>query len=121
MDRILFPDGAVIYVRRQPSDWRIATYRAENVSSFRWDTESGGVNRAFSHPAVCANVMCNQMINRELAHSCIHGPAPHNIKVVLVKKDNLEVWPMIEAAIGPRPGTKKRALWEQRNHCRAPI
>jgi hypothetical protein len=53
------------------------------------------------------------MVDGELAHSCRHGPPPHNILVCVLKKDNPAIWASIEGLIGPRPGTKRRAEWER--------
>jgi hypothetical protein len=33
-------------------------------------------------------ILCDQILEGELAHSCIHGPPPHEIKVVVVGVDN---------------------------------
>ena len=33
-------------------------------------------------------IWCDDLVEGEVAHSCAHGPGPHRIKVVVVKKDN---------------------------------
>ena len=40
----------------------------------------------------------------EIAHSCEHGPPPHNIKIVILKKDNRpEIFEKLLSVAGPRP------------------
>ena len=40
----------------------------------------------------------------EIAHSCEHGPPPHSIKVVILKKDNRpEIFEKLLSVAGPRP------------------
>jgi hypothetical protein len=107
-------DTRVVSVRRQPTDWRIALYDRAQVSGLHWRDVSGGVNVSLTHPFVHGYVLCNAMISGEIAHSCRHGPSPHSVLVCLLKKDNPDIWPEIEQEIGPRPGTKKRAAWEER-------
>jgi len=34
-----------VHVRRHASDWRIATYRLEDLEGVHWDIISGGVQR----------------------------------------------------------------------------
>ena len=93
-------------IKRHPFDWQMAEYRFEDVSGFRWDSESGGVKRMTSYPMVFAYVMCDQMLQGELAHSCAHGPPPHEIKVCLPRKHNKEVWKDILDIVGPKPPNK---------------
>jgi hypothetical protein len=57
-------------------------------------------------------VMCDGMIDGELAHSCSHGPPPHDIKVCLLKKDNRGVWPIVELALA---NTAKRMPRQESN------
>ena len=85
-----------VWVRRQWNDAdRCAAYRLSDVDGWHFSSISGGVrvraNRAYLH----AYVMCDQMIEGELGHSCSHGPAPHRIKVCIVQKGNEEAWPHV--------------------------
>jgi hypothetical protein len=104
----------VIVVRRHWNDWRSATYRRTDVSELHWTGVSGGVRVPLPAPFVHGYVLCDGMISGELAHSCAHGPPPHRISVCVLKIDNPKLWRDIEREIGPRPGTKKRAAWEER-------
>jgi hypothetical protein len=93
---------APVKVRRQPDDRRIATYDLQNVWGLRWDNVGGGVMRG-SAMHVYGYVMCDGMIDGELAHSCRHGPPPHEIKVCITKKHNEQLWPQILQIVGPKP------------------
>ncbi|MDT9598542.1 hypothetical protein [Sphingosinicella rhizophila] len=79
---------SVINVRRHPSDYRIATYACDRVFRPRWDDETGGLQRGTGRLYLFAYVMCDEMIDGELAHSCRHGQAPHEIKVCITKVGN---------------------------------
>ena len=57
---------------------------------------SGGVRAPAPRPFVHAYMMCNAMIEGELAHSCVHEQAPHRTKVCLTKTMNKAAWPKIE-------------------------
>ncbi len=55
-------------------------------------------------PFIHVRVWCDQMIKGELAHSCRHGPPPHEILVCVVKRDNEpDVFAELERMAGPRP------------------
>ena len=94
-----------VFVRRHPTDWQTAEYSSDKIYRLRWDSMSGGVGRATSHPALFCYVMCDEMISGELAHSCRHGPPPHEIKVCLVKKLNKDHWPdLVDRVADPEHG-----------------
>ena len=102
-------DDAAIQVRRQWNDWRrIATYRLRDISELRWGRTSGGVQERTPQPFVHGYVMCDAMIGGKLAHSCLHGPAPHRIKVCLTRKGNEAVWKDVLAIVGPPPGRPRQ-------------
>jgi hypothetical protein len=103
-------EDAIIEVRQQWNDWRIATYRLGDISELRWGWRGGGLKWRTPQPFVHGYVMCNGMIGGELAHSCPHGAAPHRLKVCLTKKGNESVWKDVAAIVGPRPDrTRRRA------------
>ncbi len=81
-------DQETLNVRRHWNDYRIAKVRLADFQSPHWDTMSGGVHAASPRPMVYGYIWCDQLLEGELGHSCTHGPAPHRIKVVVVKKDN---------------------------------
>lgn len=41
-----------VSVRRHPQDWTTAVYRFSDISDLRWDTVSGGVQRATAYPSL---------------------------------------------------------------------
>ncbi len=72
----LEPEQSVLVkVRRQPGDYRLATYRLDKVYRMRWDNVGGGIQqRSAIH--VYGYVLCNELTCGKLAHSCRHGPPP---------------------------------------------
>ena len=94
---------ATVRIRRQWNDHRIATVRWEDISNPRWDIVSGGTQVKAPQPFIHAYVNCDK-VKGDIAHSCNHGPGPHNIKVCLVKKDNAkEVWTYLMKIAGKKP------------------
>ncbi|MBC8438426.1 MAG: hypothetical protein H8D87_01910 [Deltaproteobacteria bacterium] len=92
-----------VYIRRQFNDYRIAKIPFDGLSGIRWDTISGGVNNIAPQPFIHAYVWCDEVIG-DIAHSCQHGPPPHSIKIVIVKKDNSpDIFKMISEIAGPKP------------------
>lgn len=77
-----------VIVRRHWNDFRKAKVLRRNLAGLRMDQISGGVNTCSPHPMVYGYMYCNQILEGELAHSCAHGPGPHEIKVVVVGVDN---------------------------------
>jgi len=91
----------IVWVRRQWNDYRDASYLLCNVWDFHWSSTSGGVYARAPRLFVHAYVRCDQMISGTLAHSCEHGPGPHEIKVCVTKSMNKSIWPTIEKLVGP--------------------
>ena len=54
-----------------------------------------------------AYMLCTDVEDGELAHSCVHGPPPHEVKVCVFAKHNREHWPAILARVGPKPTERK--------------
>jgi len=76
-----------VNVRRQWNDFRIGETDLETLNGLHWDRISGGARARAPRPFLSAYVLCTE-INGDIAHSCMHGTGPHEIKVVIVKKDN---------------------------------
>lgn len=93
----------IVTVRRQWDHWMKARYRLSDVSRLHWDDMSGGINAAAPQLFVHGYVLCNGMIDGELAHSCRHGRPPHEIKVCITKKFNESVWHEVIKLVGPKP------------------
>ena len=97
------PSGTLVRVRRQWNDQRIGTVRWSDLGNPRWDIVSGGTQVRSPQPFIHAYVYCDK-VRGNIAHSCNHGPGPHNIKVCLVKKDNSkEVWNYLMKIVGKKP------------------
>jgi hypothetical protein len=75
-------------VRRHWDDWRTGAVQFKHLHDFHWDSVSGGVQRRSPRPMMYGYICCDDLVEGEVAHSCAHGPGPHRIKVVVVKKDN---------------------------------
>ena len=94
---------APVRVRRDWDDHRIGTVRWSDLGNPRWDMVSGGTQTRTPEPFVHGYVMCDRVMG-DIAHSCIHGPGPHNIKVCIVEKDNSrQVWDYLMKIVGSRP------------------
>jgi hypothetical protein len=100
-------EGAVVKVRRQPQDWRLADYRLSDVSDLRWSKTSGGTRRKYQLH-VYGYVMCDAMLTGKIAHSCRHGPPPHMVKVCITKKYNEGIWSLILEKVGSKPKQRRR-------------
>jgi len=81
-----------VWVRRHWNDHRIGKVRLSDLSGFHWSQFSGGqiygFGRVAPQPFLHAYMLCTQVIEGEISHTCRHGPPPHRIKVCMTKKDN---------------------------------
>ena len=92
-----------VYIRRQFSDHLIGKVFYESLRNIHWSSTSGGVYNIAPQPFIHAYVWCDQ-VEGEIAHSCQHGPPPHSIKIVILKKDNRpEILEKLLSVAGPRP------------------
>lgn len=78
----------LVTVRRQWNDFATAEYRLSGIDGVHWDSVSGGVGAQALRPFLHGYVMCDGAVSGGVSHSCSHGPAPHRIKVCIVKRDN---------------------------------
>ena len=60
---------------------------------------SSGLNRPLAYPGVFGYAFCNEMVHSEIAHSCNHGPPPHEILVYLLKGLNKPAWKAVRARL----------------------
>ncbi len=101
-------DAAVV-VRRQWNDWRRATVSLAALDRVHWDRWGGGVRAQSPRPFLHAYIRCDRILEGELAHSCLHGEGPHQIKVCIVKKDNMpEIFRHLLALAGGHSSLKTR-------------
>ena len=108
MGKIASSKPEFIKVRRQPNDYRIATYAFEDVKNYRWDNITGGSKQHTANWALFAIVSCTQMIEGEVGHSGIHGPCPHDIKVAITRKDNPASYDFLASLAGQKPANTNR-------------
>ena len=92
--------GPIVWVRRQFDDHRHAAYRLADVEGWHMSDISGGVQHRANRRYLHGYVWCDGMIAGTLAHTCIHGPPPHRIKVCITKKGNEKFWRVI-AEVAP--------------------
>ena len=96
-------DGDLVRVRRDWNDHRVGTVDWSDLKDPRWDNVSGGEQNHTPQPFIHGYVWCDR-VKGDIAHSCIHGPPPHNIKVCLVKNDNSkQVWNGLLGLAGAKP------------------
>ena len=92
-----------VRVRRQWNDnWRIGRVPLDKLDGLHWSRVSGGVKAPAPQPFIHAYVRCTD-VEGEIAHSCVHTPPPHRVKVCLVKKDNREIWPELLDKANSKP------------------
>jgi hypothetical protein len=75
----------LLRVKRHTKDWQAASYREDQIQDPHWSLSSGGVRAPFSRESLCGYVACHEAVDGEVAHSGLHGPCPHLIKVVITK------------------------------------
>jgi hypothetical protein len=78
----------VVWVRRHWNDTLGAAVPLAALRQVHMSDLSGGVARRSPRPMVTGYIYCDDVVDGDLSHSCLHGPPPHWIKVVVVAKDN---------------------------------
>lgn len=86
----------LVRVRRQWNSDQVASAPLDALSGFHWSSTGGGARyRAGApfggispHPFLAAYMNCLAPGEGGVAHSGMHGDCPHQIKVVIVAKDN---------------------------------
>lgn len=92
-----------VYIRRHWKDWKVGSVDLERLDGLHWGQISGGVQRVSPRPYIYGYVTCTE-IEGEIAHSGVHGPCPHSIKVCVVPSDNgKEIWKKLIEIAGPEP------------------
>ena len=97
-----------VHIRRDWNDRRVGKVLWSDLVNPRWDNVAGGTQIESRKPFVYAYVWCNR-VQGDIAHSCLHGPAPHNIKVCVMKQDNSrDIWKAISKIVGPEESFRRR-------------
>jgi hypothetical protein len=95
-----------VRIRRQWNDWQIGEIDFDKLANLHWDILSGGVQAPAPQYFIHGCCWCTDIVG-EIAHSCVHGDAPHWIKVCVVKKDNEpEVFKRLLEIVGPKPSKR---------------
>jgi len=99
----------LISVRRHWNSWEIAQVYVGDVSNALWDLVSGGVKEHASEAFIYGYIWCDAILSGSVAHSCLHGTAPHSIKVCILRKDNPpRIYNHFVALVGEKP-----ACWQR--------
>lgn len=99
----------LVSVRRQWNSWEVAEVYVGEVSNPLWDIKSGGVKGYAPEALIYGHVWCDSIISGSLAHSCLHGTAPHSIKVCILRQDNSQrIFNYFLALVGPKP-----SMWQR--------
>ena len=92
---------STVYVRRDWNDPGVGRVRWPDLHDPRWDTIAGGTQVENPLPLLHAFVWCDR-VRGKIAHSCAHGPGPHNIKVCMLREDNSRrIWRRLLDLAGP--------------------
>jgi hypothetical protein len=95
-------------VRRRWYSRLIGVVRLGDLRDFRWfPAGRGRYGRPSAQWFLHARVLCTQILEGAVGHSCKHGPPPHLIRVCLTRKDNPASFRRIES-LAPRPEPRKR-------------
>jgi hypothetical protein len=102
-------DTELVSVRRAWNSWEIAQVYAGDVANLLWDVAGGGVKDTAPEAFIYGYIFCDVIVSGSVAHSCLHGTAPHSIKVCILRKDNPpRIYNHFLALAGPKP-----ALWQR--------
>jgi hypothetical protein len=77
-------DDFVVSVTVDWNDWRSANARFGDLRDVHWHQPHGA-----PHPLVHAYVSCVDMRSGDLSHDCGGSPAPHRIRVCVLKRHNM--------------------------------
>src|SRR5215468_851714 len=92
-----------VKVRRHWKSWQVGSVDLDSLPGLHWSRVSGGISIMAPQPFIHGYVWCNE-IQGEIAHSCLHGEGPHNIKICIVKKDNSsDVYKALLRIAGEKP------------------
>ena len=102
-------DMDLVSVRRQWNSWEVAQVNVGEVANPLWDVESGGVKASAPEALIYGYVWCDAIVSGSLAHSCLHGTAPHSIKICILRQDNSpRIYNHFVSLVGPKPAQWQR-------------
>lgn len=89
-----------VNIQRGWGDYRIAAVPLSALWGWHMSDTAGGTGATLPREALTAYVQCTDLGDQEFGHSCVHGPAPHTIKVIVAKKHNRELYAELRALVG---------------------
>jgi hypothetical protein len=98
-------DSTVVTVRRQWNHTHMqGQVLLEHLHDFHWRRTGGGSVGGFGNvaprPFIYARMRCDSLLEGEIAHSCRHGPPPHEILVCITKMDNRNIYSALKELAG---------------------
>ena len=94
----------LVSVRRQWNSWEVAQVYVGDVSNPLWDVVGGGTKEPSPEAYIFGFIWCDAIVSGSVAHSCLHGTAPHSIKICILRKDNSpRIYNHFLALIGQKP------------------
>lgn len=102
-------DSELVSVRRQWSSWEVAEVYVGDVNNPLWDLAGGGTKETAPEAEIYGYIWCDAIVSGSVAHSCLHGTAPHSIKVCILRRDNSpRIYNHFLGLVGPKP-----VLWQR--------
>jgi hypothetical protein len=99
----------LVTVRRSWNSWESAQVYVGEVANPLWDVGGGGTKETPPEAFIYGYIFCDAIVSGSVAHSCLHGTAPHSIKVVILRKDNPpRIYNHFLALAGPKPAQWQR-------------
>jgi hypothetical protein len=101
----------LLAVRRYPTNRRIGKVRLGDIRHIQWRSQSGGRRSRFmAQPFVFGLIPCTKIVEGSIAHTCQHGPPPHEVLVCMCQKDNPKDLAVLMAHLANRAGDVKEAM-----------
>lgn len=99
----------LVSVRRAWNSWEVAEVYVGDVTNPLWDVVGGGVKETPPEALIYGYIWCDAIVSGSIAHSCLHGTAPHSIKVCILRRDNSpRIYNHFLALAGPKPAAWQR-------------
>ncbi len=81
--------AGTVTIRRSWGDWRTLQVPINALSGFHFTDLAGGTSARMPRNVLAAYMLCSDIPSGAFfGHSCMHGPPPHRIKVLIFKTHN---------------------------------
>lgn len=91
-------DIGAVRVTRGWGDWRKLDVPLDALSGWHVAVAQGGHGARLPKPALAAYMSCEEIPSEaDFGHSCVHGPPPHRIKVIVQRVDNRAAYPRLKS------------------------